>query len=67
MAKRETNAGRLKKRKPKHYKRETNKERAVREWECRMEFDQAKSFAEKIREKQREGLENPQKMMLGRG
>ena len=54
MAKRETNAGRPKKRKPTHYKRETNKERVVREWERRFEFDQAKSFAESMRE----GMDN---------
>jgi hypothetical protein len=66
MAKRETKAGRPKKRKPTHYKRETNKERAVRECERRGEFEAAKSFAEKIREgmeKQREGMEKMPNIM----
>ena len=66
MAKRETNAGRLKKGKTKHYKRETNAERVLREFERRSEFESAKYFAEEIREgmeKQRKGMEKFREQM----
>jgi hypothetical protein len=48
MAKREPNVGRWAKGKPKHYKRETSKERAEREFERRLYFEQAKRFAKAI-------------------
>jgi hypothetical protein len=57
MAKRETNAGRLKKRKPKQYKRETNLQRAAREMTHRETLRNANEVADIIRATRKEKAE----------